>query len=426
MAKNLDPQFEIETALPDPEERRAVLRQLVASIEYVDGIAPKAWVLSLKPKPGRTFCLTVGITEVLVLQSAGLRLLLEGPLTDELIDRFGVSRPATSYASGGPDQFQVTLQPREVAAATDELTLSHQKFIKMVGTRRSDNEPRGGTPNAAANNAAFVAYVRREAEGRPSKYFVLQWNEDADRTSGTGPFGNDMNDRWTWTSGNTTKIRADDIVVLRRTGAIKGIVGYGKVLRGSYPDMRTESNGNPTLVDVAWIATSSRPALTKSDPRIANMPNLWVQANGAELNADDGEKLIAILSKEFVALNQSNKITDESDAEARRYPEGRKYEVRLSVHERDPKARLTCIEHHKPAYACQVCEMNFADKYGADIGAEFIHVHHKKPLPMGVRDTDPRNDLIPVCPNCHAMLHKEDPPMCPEDLKLRLRARRQT
>ena len=29
---------------------------------------------------------------------------------------------------------------------------------------------------------------------------------------------------------------------------------------------------------------------------------------------------------------------------------------------------------------------------------------------------DPVKDLIPVCPNCHAMLHRKTPPLLPEEL----------
>ena len=55
--------------------------------------------------------------------------------------------------------------------------------------------------------------------------------------------------------------------------------------------------------------------------------------------------------------------------------------------------------------------MNFEAIYGA-IGRDFIHVHHLIPL-SEVGDTyevDPIEDLRPVCPNCHAMLHKRTPP----------------
>ena len=30
---------------------------------------------------------------------------------------------------------------------------------------------------------------------------------------------------------------------------------------------------------------------------------------------------------------------------------------------------------------------------------------------------DPENDLTPVCPNCHAMLHRKDPPYRPDELR---------
>jgi len=32
-------------------------------------------------------------------------------------------------------------------------------------------------------------------------------------------------------------------------------------------------------------------------------------------------------------------------------------------------------------------------------------------------EVDPENDLVPVCPNCHAMLHRHDPPYTVAELK---------
>nr|VXZ89205.1 Predicted restriction endonuclease [Klebsiella pneumoniae] len=55
--------------------------------------------------------------------------------------------------------------------------------------------------------------------------------------------------------------------------------------------------------------------------------------------------------------------------------------------------------------------------------AGFIHIHHLIPL-SGIKQDyrlNPETDLIPVCPNCHAMLHRRDPPFTPEELKARLR-----
>jgi 5-methylcytosine-specific restriction protein A len=68
-----------------------------------------------------------------------------------------------------------------------------------------------------------------------------------------------------------------------------------------------------------------------------------------------------------------------------------------------------------------VCDLNFFDRYG-EIGEGFIHVHHKVEIStIGIKySIDPIKDLIPVCPNCHAMLHKEKPALSINELKKKL------
>ncbi len=58
-------------------------------------------------------------------------------------------------------------------------------------------------------------------------------------------------------------------------------------------------------------------------------------------------------------------------------------------------------------------------KFYGQIGEGFIHVHHLKPLSeIGQEyEVDPIEDLRPVCPNCHAMLHRKKPPYTIEQLK---------
>jgi 5-methylcytosine-specific restriction protein A len=56
--------------------------------------------------------------------------------------------------------------------------------------------------------------------------------------------------------------------------------------------------------------------------------------------------------------------------------------------------------------------------YG-EIGNGFIHVHHVVEL-ASVKDeykVNPVDDLRPVCPNCHAMLHQKKPAYTIEELK---------
>ncbi len=104
----------------------------------------------------------------------------------------------------------------------------------------------------------------------------------------------------------------------------------------------------------------------------------------------------------------------------RKYPEGSRRQVRVNAFERDARARTACLVHH--GSECAVCGLSFQDRYGA-LGQGFIHVHHVRPLSSvheGYR-VDPIEDLIPVCPNCHAMLHRKDPPLTVDELRGQIR-----
>ena len=96
--------------------------------------------------------------------------------------------------------------------------------------------------------------------------------------------------------------------------------------------------------------------------------------------------------------------------------EGAKTRVDVNRYERDPAARKACIDHY--GAECQVCHFRFEETYGS-LGEGFIHVHHRVPLSSIGHEyqVDPVQDLSPVCPNCHAMLHKRQPPYTIEEMK---------
>jgi 5-methylcytosine-specific restriction enzyme A len=102
------------------------------------------------------------------------------------------------------------------------------------------------------------------------------------------------------------------------------------------------------------------------------------------------------------------------------YREGAATTVLVNRFERDPRARIACIRKH--GYSCKICGDSLAKKYG-ELGEQFIHVHHLVPTSLVKREyiIDPEKDLIPVCPNCHAMLHRTNPPITPDDLRSRIR-----
>jgi 5-methylcytosine-specific restriction protein A len=103
-------------------------------------------------------------------------------------------------------------------------------------------------------------------------------------------------------------------------------------------------------------------------------------------------------------------------SEMREFVEGASARVVVNAYERDAGARDACLDHH--GHDCSVCGFDFFATYG-DIGRGFIHVHHLTPISkrQGRYKIDPVEELRPVCPNCHAMLHKTDPPLTIQELQ---------
>ena len=100
--------------------------------------------------------------------------------------------------------------------------------------------------------------------------------------------------------------------------------------------------------------------------------------------------------------------------------EGCKYSVVCNKYERNPVNRELCLS--AKGYKCQICGFDFEKTYG-DIGKKFIHVHHIVPLCEIGHEylINPLTDLIPVCPNCHAMLHRGAGVLKPEELRERIK-----
>lgn len=84
--------------------------------------------------------------------------------------------------------------------------------------------------------------------------------------------------------------------------------------------------------------------------------------------------------------------------------EGAVRKITVNAYERNPVARQQCIAAH--GTTCCVCGFSFGAAYGPEAEG-YIHVHHLRALSEanGEYVVDPIEDLRPVCPNCHAVLH---------------------
>ena len=96
--------------------------------------------------------------------------------------------------------------------------------------------------------------------------------------------------------------------------------------------------------------------------------------------------------------------------------EGERRTFEISRAERSPANRRACLAIH--GYACKGCGELLEHKYGR-IAHQMIEVHHINPI--GAMDepsaVNPRTELVPLCPNCHAVVHRTVPPMAMHELK---------
>lgn len=123
----------------------------------------------------------------------------------------------------------------------------------------------------------------------------------------------------------------------------------------------------------------------------------------------------------YIELEELENILKENiiypdDIEDNNLFEGTKKQIIVNAYERSSQAREECI--NKYGYKCTICFFDFKEIYG-EIGKDFIHVHHLKPLSEidEKYQINPIQDLRPVCPNCHAMLHKRKPAYSIEEIK---------
>lgn len=244
------------------------------------------------------------------------------------------------------------------------------------------------------------------------KAYLFAWNSKPERFDGYMKYLERIEKKGTcnlyWRC-DTVKIQPGDRVFLMKLGKFpKGIIGSGKAI--SYPhdgaikiQLDVLLNSNEKILDIAYLQKG----------RLAQQ-NWTPQMNGIairnELLQQLEEKWADYLQKPEKAYSPGTIAT------AATYLEGLANEVVQIKYERNLQARMACLKHY--GFSCSVCGINFEQQYGP-LGRNFIHVHHIIPIStIGKEYTiNPVKDLRPVCPNCHAMLHKREPQLTIKELK---------
>ena len=226
-----------------------------------------------------------------------------------------------------------------------------------------------------------------------------------------------------WSCGNTKKIMTGDLIYLLKQGkGNTGVIGSGSVVEAPYREKHYDEDkalkGETALyVDVKFeylVHPDKSIPIRRDELQACEMnSSIWTaQGSGKSIP----QNIEAQLTELWLSRVELKEFIYPEELPFDIVVEGAKSTIQVNSYERNPEARRKCLE--KWGHTCSVCRFHFELFYGS-MGKHYIHVHHLKPIATIGEEykIDPINDLRPVCPNCHAMLHKENPPISIEELK---------
>ena len=222
----------------------------------------------------------------------------------------------------------------------------------------------------------------------------------------------------TWSCGNRKDLPIGSRFFVIRLGLEpKGIVGSGlttsKPEEGPYWAPAHARAGKTALyVDLKFDFLAKEPLIEWEE--LQELPyssfSWGIQASGVQLPEIVAAALELLWRRRTAGIDP---LLPEELSTNEGYAEGARKSVTLNAYERNPQARAACIAHF--GARCSVCDLLMEERYGP-IAAGFIHVHHIVPLAEVGPDyrVNPIQDLRPVCPNCHAVIHRRKPPLSVE------------
>lgn len=219
-----------------------------------------------------------------------------------------------------------------------------------------------------------------------------------------------------------------------RQANIQGQSSIGALISAAYPELGNANLGGPSLWNFYQNMTPGDLVILNANSKricVFEVTGPYVYESGAReilgylhqrsacLTDLDPEDLWD-KSGSAVAPGQNMRWTlagcsEPAIAKEAIYKEGLRFSIVSTAIERNSVARRKCIEHF--GCKCYVCSFEFKRTYG-ELGGDYIHVHHKTDISThdGEHEVDPIRDLVPLCPNCHAMIHQRRPSMAVEEL----------
>ena len=259
-------------------------------------------------------------------------------------------------------------------------------------------------------------------------WFIITWNPDV----WTGMTDDDWDSyvadgdpdfsTGNWSTGSRhTGIDVGDGLIFLRQGRDRGVMAFGEATSEVYEGPHyNDPERTAWYVDYEWTTAATIDGRIPTELLLEAVPNVpWnsLYGSGVHISDEDAELVLNLWNDELPEWAEGVSLPTEEDSAM--FLEGNRTTVSTNRYERDPAARAAAIAAH--GATCQVCGFDFQARYG-ERGAGYIEVHHLVPLAEldGVTSVDPAKDMLPLCSNCHSIIHRGGL-ISPDDLRALLR-----
>ena len=142
-----------------------------------------------------------------------------------------------------------------------------------------------------------------------------------------------------------------------------------------------------------------------------------------EGNVDNDASLVILWTSRMASaimvllpLDRERHGQSDAEPEVTGLVEGARMQIEVNRYERDRRNRAAALAIH--GYGCKACGIELDTRYG-EIASGLIEVHHVTPVSKIKAGyiINPEIDLVPLCPNCHAVAHRRSPPFSVAELQ---------
>lgn len=188
-------------------------------------------------------------------------------------------------------------------------------------------------------------------------------------------------------------------------------------------DAEILDNRNDTYFSQKVRNLKSHDTLTKYEYTIYDKGKYTITQKGRELVEQNRTNIQYLFNSGFSyddVRDSIGRIYDNSKTIIIPYEEivteGSARYVTMKSYERSSILRNAAIDHYSKdgIISCDCCGFEFKSFYGEKYGVSCIEIHHIKPIFQysGIDETktieDALKNLLPVCPNCHRVIHKNN------------------